>query len=122
MNTRQKMKKLPLIIGAFLLIIWGASKKVIFQVEDTLCIEHNTKLYPSHLDRLDKLTCLANTSWEQFHRTARPLLPEIISDKELDFVYHFLQQPPKEGYFDEPAAQEDRLKVLLILSAIVNPE
>jgi len=122
MNTRQTIKKWPLIVGAFLMVIWSANKKMIFQIEDTLCIEHTTKLSPSYVDRLDKLTCLTDTSWEQFHRTARPLLPEVISDKELEFVYHFLQQPPKEGYFDEPSAQKDRLKILLIFSSIANPE
>lgn len=119
MDVLQKMKKLPLIIGGLLLIFWSASKKTIFQLDHTLCIEHTAKPFPSYLDRLDKLTCLTNASWEQFYTTARPILPEVISDAELKFVYHFLQKP-SQTHLDEPTTQADRLKVLLILSSVVN--
>lgn len=121
MSSLQKIKKLPLIIGLFLIMIWGASKKIIFQTNSTLCLEHTAKLFPSYLDRLDKLTCLTDASWEQFHRTARPILPEIISDKELKFIYHFLQEP-SPAHLDETATQADKLKVLLIFSSIANQQ
>lgn len=121
MSILQKIKKLPLIIGIFLIIVWSASKKVILQIDSTLCIEHTAKPFPSYLDQLDKLTCLTNASWEQFYTTARPILPEIISDKELKFVYRFLQEP-SPVHLDETATQEDKLKALLIFSSVVNPD
>ena len=121
MDKLPNIKKLPLIIGVLLIIVWSASKKTIFQLDHTLCIEHTAKPLPSYLDRLDKLTCLTNASWEQFYRTARPILPEVISEEELKFVYHFFQAP-SPAYLEKTATQADKLKVLLIFSSIVNPE
>ena len=121
MDTRQKLKKLPLIIGGLLIMIWGATQKTIFQINHTLCIEHTAKPLPSYLDQLDKLTCLTNASWEQFYTTSRPILPAVISDEELKFVYHFLQAP-SPPQLDETATQTDKLKVLLLFSSIRNPE
>lgn len=115
----QKLGKLPLLIGVLLIIMWGASKKINLREESTLTDKVATNLSFSNLDKLSGVT---TASWEVFYATARPILPPVISDSELHFIYEMLQTPT-QAYFDEPTTQKDKLKALLILFTLkVNRE
>lgn len=113
----RKLKKTPLIVGLLLMITWGASKKVMVQINKIPCAKYTATLFPSYKDKLKRLNCLTTTNWETFYKNARPLLSDNVSDEELHFIYTFFQKE-EEANFDTATSKESKLEVLLLFVSI----
>ena len=99
----------------------GANKKIKVPIENALCVATAANQPTTYPAKLAQLSCLTTKNWDAFYDTARPLLPASVSDEELQAIYHFLQKDTN-AYFDETAAPEKRLEVLLFFSMLGNRE
>jgi len=116
------LKKLPLFIGLLIITLWGAHKKINLPIVTSLCVPSTPTELISYKDKLQQLSCLTTKNWSAFYDTARPVLPESVSDEELQFIYKFLQRKEEAVHFDKTASSEKRLEILLLFASIANSE
>ncbi|MEM1124801.1 MAG: hypothetical protein AAGJ18_30465 [Bacteroidota bacterium] len=115
MRTILTKEKWPLLFGFLLVIFCVVHSKTIVKISQICTSPATAATQPTHLEHLERLTCLTDTSWEEFRTVARPLLPRLISDFELNFVYHYLQRPMEKDTVS--MTREEQLKILLIFMA-----
>ena len=77
----QTLKKLPLFIGMFLVVIWGASKKMNLQNENSSTVDQ----LQTNVTQMNNISNLLTSNGEDFYANTRPLLPQLISDEELHY-------------------------------------
>jgi len=102
------LKKLPLFITVLLMVIWGASKKINIQEAPSFSTSTITSLSVDNLEKLSKLTYKTRA---EFYAIIRPQLSSLITDRELLFIYDFLQKEDVEVM----QVRKDKLEALLVL-------
>jgi len=102
------LKKLPLFITVLLIIIWSASKKINLQEVPSFNSANVASIAADNLEKLSKLTY---KSREEFYNVIRPKLSSLVTDRELFFIYDFLQKEDLELL----QVRKEKLEALLIL-------
>ena len=85
------MKKIPLYFGLFLIVVWGANRKI----APSLAGNDKAKQAPgvpiTYSKKLDKSLDLSTLSWEEFHRIYQPQFSEL-TDEALYQLYKELKR------------------------------
>ena len=92
----RKLKKLPLFMGLFLIVLWGAYKKSSLQIASTPPIAQVSPPSPFKDHKEDPSKETKIPSWDRFYTFFRPLLPAFVSDSDLKYFYAFIQDIAKK--------------------------
>lgn len=85
------MKKIPLYLWLFLVLVWGASQKITSSFREDDKAQKDTELAITYFEALDKPLDLSTLSWEEFYRVHHHQFSSL-TNEELYQLYQELKR------------------------------